>query len=595
MGAASVAALRIPIALGATATPLKAVITLNGATYEFREDQGNDLGDFSPGFAPFTQRCVRATAYGCPITVFFRPDRNSDRAEVVFELGQLFGGTPANLGAYSAVISRGAETLATIAVPAHYWFSRWRWQSAARPVVAAVSNLIDWGLLPPYARTAADGVVASLVKAASVPDASAPIAATASVSVATAAALSTGTWVMDSTGSITFVPATSAVPATPAAPVVQESPSSASGQVYSTMGLSGITAYMPQTGERPDIGLVTEPQAKFICTDDQASLQTLLAQAESAGTVPWHMRDENTGAPINFNAYPKASWYPDGNVGSPQIKTTSNPVTIDSAHVPSLAYVPYILTGDPYYLEELQFQSNWDWGFLPPSYRPTIAQARQFAWSLRNLAQAARITPAQVPSWLLPASYWYARLETQRNFFEAEYVNSMRPERALFRCCTPIDSSKDNGPTEPAGTWVDPWEDEFVASVIGWTIGMGFKNWQTAFDWKIGSTIARTNGTSGWVRADATPYRMILRYTATSAFAANWKEAFEITKAIQKLTVIDPDTWYPQDMTYLTYTRGSLTFAARYGTPGASACLAWAQKQLTAKGWTTDYKWRLSA
>ena len=62
---------------------------------------------------------------------------------------------------------------------------------------------------------------------------------------------------------------------------------------------------------------------------------------------------------------------------------------------------------------------------------------------------------------------------------------------------------------------------------------------------------------------------------------------------MQKLTVIDPDTWYPSDMTYLTYSRGSLMFAARYGTPGAAACLAWAQKQLTAKAWTTDYKWQL--
>ncbi len=358
------------------------------------------------------------------------------------------------------------------------------------------------------------------------------------------------------------------------------------------MGLAGITPYMPQTGERADIGLVTEPQAKFICTDDQASLQTLLAQAESAGTVPWHMRDENTGAPINFNAYPKASWY-FSNVGSPQIKTIETPVTVDSAHMPSLAYVPYILTGDPYYLEELQFQSNWDWGSLPPSYRPTIAQARQFAWSLRNLAQAARMTPANTPSWLLPASYWQARLETQRNFFEANYVNSTSPERAMFRSCTPIESSKDSGPTEPAGTWVDPWEDEFVTCVIGWTVAMGFSTWQNAFNWKIGSTIARTNGTSGWVRANATPYRMILRYTATSPFAANWKEAFEITEAVQKLTVVNPDTWNPSDMTYLTYTRGALVYAQRYGTPGAAACLAWATSQLAAKGWTTDYKWRL--
>lgn len=607
LGAASLAALKIG-AVQAAAGPLRAVVTLNGATYEFREEQGRDMGDFSPGFAPFTQRCVRATSAGCPLTVFFRPDRTSDRVEVVFELGTLFSGTPAHLGAYSVQIFRGADVLATVDVPVHYWFSRWRWQSSVRPVVAAVSNLLAWDLLPPLARTAPANVVSSLARPASVMAGgaarAAALATTAAVTpVATAAAAAVsgqGTWVMEASGSITFVPAAPPAPPAPApaapapaAPAAPEAQSAVSGQVYTAMGLAGITPYMPQTGERADIGLVTEPQAKFICTDDQASLQTLLAQAESAGTVPWHMRDENTGAPINLTgANANASWY--YNQGAPHIKTIDSPVTIDSAHMPSLAYVPYILTGDPYYLEELQFQSNWDWGSLPPSYRPTIAQARQFAWSLRNLAQCARMTPASVPSWLLPASYWQNRLETTRQFFEASYVNGMSPERSLFRCCTPIESSKDSGPTEPAGTWVDPWEDEFVACVIGWTISMGFTRWQNAFNWKIGSTIARTNGTSGWVRANATPYRMILRYSASSPFARSWQEAFEITKAVQRLTVVNPDTWNPSDMTYLTYTRGALVYAQRYGTPGAAACLAWATGQIAARGWTTDYKWRLA-
>ena len=635
LGAVSVAAMSFGKAHAANTTPLRAVITMNGQTYDYREEQGADLGDFVSGFANFTQRCVRATVSGSPITVFFRPDRTSDRTEVVFELGKLFSGTPANLDAYSVVISRGADTLATIEVPTHYWFSRWRWQSAARPVVTSPSNLIAWDLLPPLARTAATGAIAQLLSSATNVGKTASASAAATVTatnvaattatnvaaatpssntssstvpmtgaIAAAIAAGKGYYTMDSSGSMTYHPpgetaagvtptpsATATTPAATTAPSAVSTPSAGSGQVYTLMSLAGVTAYMPQTGERDDIGLVTAPQGKFLVTDDPASLQTLLAQAEAAGTAPWHMRDENTGAPINFNTYPKASWYPDGNVGSPQIGRTTNPVTVDSAHMPALAYVPYVLTGDPYFLEELQFQATWDWGALPPSYRPSIPQARQFAWSLRNLSQAARITPAQVPSWLLPGAYWANQLEVVREFFEANYVNGTRAEKSIFRTCTPVDSSNDNGPTEPGGTWCDPWEDEFVASVLGWVVAMGFKNWQDAFDWKIGSTIARTNGTSGWVRAWATPYRMILRYTAASAFAANWGEAFAITKDIQKLTYTDANTWASADMTYLTYSRGSLVYAMRYGTPGATACYAWANSQIVNKKWATDDKW----
>src|SRR3954470_19830421 len=141
-GAASVVALRVGGARAETVTPLKATVVLNGASYTFSEDQGQDLGDFVSSIGGFTQRCVRATVSGCPITVFFRPDRTSDRAEVVFELGTLFSGSPANLGAYTVTISRGTIQLAQVNVPQHYWFSRWRWQSATRPIVGNVADLM---------------------------------------------------------------------------------------------------------------------------------------------------------------------------------------------------------------------------------------------------------------------------------------------------------------------------------------------------------------------------------------------------------------------------------------------------------------------
>ena len=120
-----------------------------------------------------------------------------------------------------------------------------------------------------------------------------------------------------------------------------------------------------------------------------------------------------------------------------------------------------------------------------------------------------------------------------------------------------------------------------------------FTVWMSAFDWKIGSTMARTNGTSGWVRAEATPYRTILRSSATSSFATSWAEAFQTTLQINGITYSDPDTWYPSDMTYLAYTRGALVYATAVGTPGAFQAQAWATSQMASRGWNADYKWRL--
>src|SRR5262245_34653157 len=87
---------------------LRAVIHVGGKELVFDEADGEDLGDFNgPGFV---QRCTRVMRPDSPLTVFFRPDRDSDRVEVVIELGRLWGeanAQAANLGSYTATFYRG--------------------------------------------------------------------------------------------------------------------------------------------------------------------------------------------------------------------------------------------------------------------------------------------------------------------------------------------------------------------------------------------------------------------------------------------------------------------------------------------------------
>lgn len=580
IGAAGVVCLNAGFASAQTATTLKAVVTYAGQTYEFKEENGQNLGDFVSAIGNFTQRCVRCEVANFPLTVFFRPDRSSDRVEVVFELGRIFSTAPANLGAYSVTIFKGSQTLARIDVASHYWFSRWRWQSTPRPVVGDVAKLVEQNLIPAYDRSAAPPPPAPAKKVMPLPNGD-------FLDVDVLAQFSAGNY-GNAAKLVITAQQYSALNATTAAGAAVTT----SASIYAVMGLAGVTPYMPNTGERADIGLVTEHQAKYICTADQASLDLLRAQAEAAGTMPWHMRDETQSGPFDFRKYPKATWYPSSTAGTPYVKTTSSPITLDSAHQPSLAYVPYLLTGDPYHLEDLQFQATYNWGNLPAAYRPSIPQARTFAWSIRTLAQAARITPATTPSWLLPQSYWMDQLSTTRVWFEDNYVESNRPERALFRATANIETTRGEA-NAPEGTWVDPWQDEFVATVIGWMVTMGFSDWRTSFDWIIGGTIARTTPASGWIRAFSTPYRMILRATKTSPFATSWSEAWGLQQSIAKAVASNVDNYATSDMTYLTYTRGALVYAAKLGTPGAANSLAWATSQLKARGWKTANKWRL--
>ncbi len=553
----------------ADVAPLSVVVTINGQNFAYREADGTDLGDFVSPIGGFTQRCVRTDLAGSPLSVFFRPDRDSERAEIVFELGRLFNvTTPTHLGAYTVTIFRGDQQIARVEVPTHYWFSRWRWQSAPRPVVADVGNLIGQRLLPPYDR--AGGVLKDNLVSTCVPLPPNPGRPPSKKLVCT------------TTNQPIWVPST-----TMPSVMTTHTP-------YTVMGLAGVEPYMPRTGERPDIGLVTESQAQYICTGASAPLNATMAQAEASGTVPWHMRDENTGAPINFRTYPRANWYWDSRVGSPWVKTVESPITPDSAHQPALAYVPYMLTGDPYFLEEMQFASTFNWGTIPPNYRPGIPQSRSFAWSMRTLAQLARVTPSNVPSWLLPQSYWRGFLDENRVMLETVYVGASSPVRSMFRSTADIESSRDEGAAAPGGTWIDPWQDEFVASVMGWILSMGFNDWQYAYDWKMGTDVARTSTTSGWVRAYATPYRVILRPERTASLARTWSEAWSLTQSVTGIpSVADPDKWVDPDMTYLAYTRGALAMAKSIGTFGVDENLLWATSQLRNAGWRTAYKWRI--
>jgi hypothetical protein len=360
------------------------------------------------------------------------------------------------------------------------------------------------------------------------------------------------------------------------------------------MGLAGLSPYMPSTGERPEIGLVTEPQGRFIATQDKAALAVVSDQGEASGTMPWHMRDENTGAPVDFRFHQDLNWYPGGNTGT-VITPAQTPITLDSAHMPALSYVPYLLTGDPYHLEELQFQANWNWGSMPPQYRPSVPQTRALAWSLRTLAHCARVTPWSVPSWLLPQSYWTMQLAVQQQFVTNRFVNSNDPVAAIFRSTTPLGSVRDDGPGAAAGTWIAPWQDDFTAAVLGWMVSMGFDDWRTVFDWQIGSAMARTSTTSGWVRALATPYHLVVRADASEPVVRSWADAFALNQQIHPVAVPDPDTWLENDMTYLAYTRGALVYAVAFGTPGAQENLAWATDQLLQRGWPVDFKWRFGS
>ena len=289
LGAAAKIGLADSPACAATngAAAITVVVSLDGKSYEFDETKGRDLGDYKgPGFV---QRCIMVTVPDLPLSVFIRPDCDSERMEAYLSRPHVERTSPPSWRLHGRDRT-GRQVDRQNRVPKHFWFSRWRWQSAPRPAIGKTKELIAAGLLPPYTEGAGRA----------------------------------------------------------AAPPPRE---------YTIMGLAGLEPGMPTTGDRDDIGPVTEPQARWICTGARDALATMIAQAEASGTFPWNMRDEKTGAPFNFDQYPKGGWFSDApNMSNPFIPSLRTNMVVDWAHHPALAYVPFLATGDPHYLERCSYR-----------------------------------------------------------------------------------------------------------------------------------------------------------------------------------------------------------------------------------------------
>lgn len=509
--------------------PLSVAIDYKGSTYRYSDADGTDLGDYIDPAGRFVQRCIRVMNEQLPLTVFFRADRGAHRAEVVFELGRMRPKAPPANLDSYTVAITRGDRTVFTAQVPHHYWFS-RWRWQSSPRPVTVET----------SKLIANGLLPRY-----------DVRAT------------------EGTGRST------------------------QRFSYQIMGLAGLSRVMPATGERDDIGPVTEIQAEFICTGKSAALATLLAQAEGAGTLPWCLRDEATGAPFDLLRYPKGSMY-SPQTGEPYIAAASTPIQLDTNHEPAVAYLPFLLTGDPYYLETMQFQVTFDYVALPAGDRYSTGQVRGQAWLLRTLGQAAAVTPEQTPRWLMPRRYFRELLTDKFNWITQSFVLDPAPPRAVFRSMEQAFSSRPEGPFE-AGTLMSPWMEEFMAFVLCWLVQMGHADWEPVARWKIGSTVARTNGTSGWIRARPTPYRLALRDHAHSLWLTSWGDAWALTSAGFGWKYKDADQLDAgRDLTYPSYSRGALAMAAHLELPETRACFDWIDAQIREhlrSGARMDYKW----
>lgn len=182
---------------------------------------------------------------------------------------------------------------------------------------------------------------------------------------------------------------------------------------------------MPTTGGRDDIGLIPAWYVRYLYSMDPGEYALLLGMAEASSSIPIHIRESASGKfydsgasvnafglPLSIDARPTI-YSPDftnggtsaGDKITPVGTMTQNGWTPEIAHYPATSYIPYLITGDWYFLEEMYFQAAWQlangqqdttfngrhlgWGW----FNDSSVQTRGQAWGRRDIAEAGFMAP----------------------------------------------------------------------------------------------------------------------------------------------------------------------------------------------------------
>lgn len=266
------------------------------------------------------------------------------------------------------------------------------------------------------------------------------------------------------------------------------------------MGTAEVTTFMPTTGGRNDIGPQPNWTAQWLLSQSAAAQTVMMADGNASGSIPWHYIDESTGEPLNLDTYPSfgsglspANGWPQlGSGGSPA--PNGDPWAPDAAHMPDLNYVPYLITGSHYELELLQAQANYaissvagynttlDWSgtvrmgfaasFINDPSNPNGNnnsngnQVRAIAWEMRQVAEAAYLTPDSDPL----KAYFTNELNVALKGLVQQYiVDNVNGGYGQLNGFIEGQTGPGNG---TGGLMVAPWQQDFLVISLAEVAGM---------------------------------------------------------------------------------------------------------------------------
>ena len=295
-----------------------------------------------------------------------------------------------------------------------------------------------------------------------------------------------------------------------------------SGSDFDILGKGSLNPFMPDHGGREELAPLPDWTARYLVHRNPTQKAWVLAHGDLAGSWPVHVRENDFGfvtidARPNYWLDPRAL-PPDRPQGD---LSQRGPLVPDNAHQPSLAYVPYLVTGDRYYADEMAAWANYTLlsTFQDSFYRCRggsqgllwCNETRGIGWGFRNIVHAASYLPDDDP-------------------LKPYLADKVRNNLAAFDTFAATQRTAYGVAWHGVHAWEDGfdvvtlWGHEFVAWAIHVANQQGFSGGTL---WR--DQIARFQ--VGWCadptyRDGCAPYRLPLWRTGTSAWLMTYADAY---------------------------------------------------------------------
>ncbi len=350
-------------------------------------------------------------------------------------------------------------------------------------------------------------------------------------------------------------------------------------------------------GGRSEIGPLPSWTVAYLLKPHPRAFEWVRGHGDIGGGCPVHLRDEKTDWIVSLDDYPEYAH--DSHGGQLQIKprdTAETPwalparshFTVDAAHQGSFAYVPYLFTGDFFYLEEMHFWANHNM-----ISRNCVARGKEkgllhscqihgVAWALRNLVHAAALSPDGGRG----KEYFEAKLESNLAHFN-EFLAGK-----LARKPTPIGTYTLGASHACTQDWdqairnryfsIPGWQHNFLTWALAHVVNHGYENAKPMRNYMMKWTIGLATSPKEIAQsAGGVQFLFVGEKTAEGEhFCRSWKEIAELTwKRPQGIPQAKaPDSKAPCKGEYGAACRAVIFGAERAAQTGASEALRWVDR-----------------